>query len=39
VGIYYWTSLEIHSTKMEASEKALLEVIRRKIAPARRGLA
>jgi DNA-binding NarL/FixJ family response regulator len=38
VGIYYWTSLEIHSTKMEASEKALLEVIRGKLAPARRGL-
>ena len=38
VGIYYWTSLEIHSTKMEASEKALLEVIRGKLAPARRGM-
>jgi chemotaxis response regulator CheB len=38
VGIYYWTSLEIHSTKMEASEKALLEVIRGKIAPAGRGM-
>jgi len=38
IGICYWTSLEIHSTKMEASEKALLEVIRRKIVPAKRGL-
>lgn len=38
IGIYYWTSLEIHSTKMETSEKALLEMIRRKIAPARGGL-
>src|SRR6266849_3902719 len=38
VGIYYWTSMEIHSTKMEASEKALLDVIRRKIVPARGGL-
>ena len=38
VGIYYWTSLEIHSTKMEASEKALLDVIRRKSVPARGGL-
>jgi chemotaxis response regulator CheB len=38
VGIHYWTSLEIHSTKMEASEQALLEVIRGKMAPARRGM-
>jgi DNA-binding NarL/FixJ family response regulator len=38
VGIYYWTSLEIHSTKMEASEKALLEVIRGKMAPAKSGM-
>ena len=38
VGIHYWTSLEIHSTKMEASEQALLEVIRGKLAPARRGM-
>jgi chemotaxis response regulator CheB len=38
VGIYYWTSMEIHSTKMEASEKVLLEVIRGKMAPVRRGL-
>jgi len=38
IGICYWTSLEIHSTKMEASEKALLEVIRRKIVPVKRGL-
>ncbi len=33
VGIFYWASFEIHSTKMEASEEALLEVMRGK--PAR----
>jgi DNA-binding NarL/FixJ family response regulator len=38
-GIYYWTSLEIHSSNMETGEKALLEVIRRKSAPTRRGVA
>lgn len=38
-GIYYWTSLEIHSSNMETGEKALLEVIRRKSAPARGGVA
>lgn len=32
VGIFYWASFEIHSTKMEASEAALLEVMRRKSA-------
>lgn len=30
VGIFYWASFEIHSSKMEASEAALLEVMRRK---------
>lgn len=30
LGIFYWASLEIHSTKMEASEAALLEVMRNK---------
>ncbi len=39
VGICYWASLEIHSSNMETSEKALLEVIRRKSAPARGGVA
>jgi chemotaxis response regulator CheB len=39
IGIYYWTSLEIHSTKMETGEEALLEVIRRKSEPARGGVA
>jgi chemotaxis response regulator CheB len=39
IGIYYWTSLEIHSSNMETGEKALLEVIRRKSAPARGGVA
>lgn len=38
-GIYYWTSLEIHSSNMETGEKTLLEVIRRKSAPARGGVA
>ena len=28
IGILYWASFEIHSTKMEASEAALLEVMR-----------
>jgi AmiR/NasT family two-component response regulator len=30
IGIFYWASLEIHSTTMEASEEALLEVMRGK---------
>jgi chemotaxis response regulator CheB len=30
VGIFYWASLEIHSTTMEASEEGLLEVMRGK---------
>jgi chemotaxis response regulator CheB len=30
VGILYWASLEIHSTTMEASKDALLEVMRGK---------
>jgi AmiR/NasT family two-component response regulator len=28
VGVFYWASLEIHSTTMEASEEALLGVMR-----------
>ncbi|HKW61697.1 MAG TPA: hypothetical protein VJN89_04060 [Candidatus Acidoferrum sp.] len=32
VGIFYWASFEIHSSKMEASEAALLEVMRSKSA-------
>ena len=28
LGIFYWASLEIHSTTMEASEEALLNVMR-----------
>ena len=39
VGIYYWASFEIHSTTMEASENALLETLRRKALPAKRGVA
>jgi AmiR/NasT family two-component response regulator len=30
VGIFYWASVEIQSTTMEASEEALLEVMRGK---------
>jgi chemotaxis response regulator CheB len=32
IGIFYWASFEIHSTTMETSEEALLEVIRSKTA-------
>jgi chemotaxis response regulator CheB len=39
VGIHYWSSFEIHSTTMEASEKALLEVLRRSAAPVKGGVA
>lgn len=31
LGIFYWASLEIHSTSMEASEEALLGVVRGQI--------
>jgi AmiR/NasT family two-component response regulator len=30
IGIFYWVSMEIHSTTMETSEEALLEVMRGK---------
>jgi chemotaxis response regulator CheB len=30
IGIFYWASLEIHSSTMEASEEALVEVMRGK---------
>ena len=39
VGVFYWASLEIHSTKMEASEQALLEVIRRRAVPGKGVIA
>ena len=39
VGIHYWASFEIHSTTMEASEKALLEVLRRSAVRAKGGVA
>jgi AmiR/NasT family two-component response regulator len=39
VGVFYWASLEIHSTKMEASEEALLEAIRKKAAPGKGSAA
>jgi len=35
VGVFYWASLEIHSTKMEASEQALLEALRKRSVPGR----
>jgi chemotaxis response regulator CheB len=28
IGIFYWASIEIHSSTMEASEEALIEVMR-----------
>lgn len=37
VGIFYWASFEIHSSTMEASEEALLEVMRAKSARAEGG--
>jgi AmiR/NasT family two-component response regulator len=37
-GIHYRSSMEIHSTKMEKSEKTLLEMIRSKIVQARGDL-
>jgi chemotaxis response regulator CheB len=39
LGIYYWTSMEIHSTKMETGEESLLMLIRGKSDPARGGVA
>jgi chemotaxis response regulator CheB len=33
VGIFYWASFEIHSTTMEASEEALLGVMRKSALP------
>src|SRR5229473_4724146 len=39
IGIYYWATFEIHSTTMEASEKALLEVLRKRALPAKGGAA
>lgn len=39
VGVFYWASLEIHSSTMEASEEALLEVMRSKAARAEGGVA
>jgi AmiR/NasT family two-component response regulator len=39
VGMHYWASFEIHSTMMEASEKALLDVLRERAVPAVGGAA
>ena len=39
VGIFYWASFEIHSRTMEASEEALLEVVRSSAAPTKGGAA
>jgi chemotaxis response regulator CheB len=37
VGIFYWASLEIHSTTMEASKEALLELMRGNMARTEKG--
>jgi hypothetical protein len=39
VGIFYWASLEIHSTTMEASEEALLGVMRKSAVPQKGSVA
>jgi len=39
IGIFYWASLDIHSATMEASEEALLEVMRGKPTRTGRGLS
>jgi chemotaxis response regulator CheB len=39
MGIFYWASFEIHSTTMEASEEALLGVMRKSEAPPKGGVA
>jgi DNA-binding NarL/FixJ family response regulator len=39
VGIYCWASFEIHSSTMEASEAALLEVMRKEAGRPRGGSA
>jgi AmiR/NasT family two-component response regulator len=39
VGICYWASFEIHSSTMEASEEALLEMMRRGVARPKGGAA
>jgi len=38
LGVFYWASFEIHSTTMETSEEALLEVMRSKAARSEGGL-
>src|SRR5277367_1683668 len=39
IGIFYWASMEIHSTTMEASEAALFEVMRGKTTRAGREVS
>ncbi|HET9995588.1 MAG TPA: hypothetical protein VFQ18_09285 [Candidatus Acidoferrum sp.] len=39
VGIFYWASLEIHSSTMEASESALLDVMRKGVMRPKGGAA
>lgn len=39
VGICFWASFEIHSTTMEASEEALVEMLQRRAVPAKGGVA
>ena len=39
VGMHYWASFEIHSTTMEASEKSLLDMLRKRAVPAKGSVA
>jgi chemotaxis response regulator CheB len=39
VGIFYWATFEIHSSTMEASEEALLELMRNKAARSEGGVS
>jgi chemotaxis response regulator CheB len=39
IGVFYWASLEIHSSTMEASEEGLLEVMRDNSTRTRGGMA
>jgi AmiR/NasT family two-component response regulator len=38
-GVFYWASFEIHSSTMETSEEALLQIMRSKLSSSGRGLA
>jgi len=39
VGVFYWASYEIHSVRMETSEQALVEVIRKRTPPRKGEMA